>query len=263
MNQNTKKCTKCNKTKSFDMFSLSRKRGMLNKWCKECHWTEKWNKVNGGNFFSKKAERNLSEIYSFLSEEKLIEVFIHEIDQAARQKAERNYNYVAIRLGRSIEFLTFVLCDFYDVNVGALADNLVSARESLEQIQSKYAAIADKFGDEDFSSVERQEIRNAFKKIISNLVEFEIEIAVGKISPHKDVAQPPIQSLLRRVGKKTDKKKEAHHSVQLVGIFMEYRNFAAHADPHGKEKHEIKRSNVRSMLNHYEEVLASFAALVR
>ncbi len=220
--------------------------------------------MNGGNLFSKVAERNLSEIYSFLSEVNRIEAFIHEVGQAARQKAEKNHNYIAIRLGRSIEFLTFVLCDFYSVNVGALADNLVSARESLEQIQSKYVAIADKFGSDDFTSSERQEIRSAFKKIVSNLVEFEIEVAVGKISPHKGVAHPPVQALLRRVGKKMGKKKEAQRCVQLVGIFMqEYRNYAAHADPRGEKKQEIQRADVRSMLKLYEEVLASFAELVR
>ena len=109
------------------MFWYSKRHGRLTKWCKACLWADQWRKINGRRFFSKTAESHLNEIYNFLGSEERIETFIHEIEHAVRQKTAKNYNYVAIRLGRSIEFLTFVLCDFHSVNADEMSKNIINA----------------------------------------------------------------------------------------------------------------------------------------
>ena len=87
-------------------------------------------------------------------------------------KRRLKINYVAIRLGRSIEFLTFVLCDFHSVNADEMSKNIINARKRIEQIESKYAALLDR-KDKFKQTTER--VRTAFKNIINNLIELEIE----------------------------------------------------------------------------------------
>jgi len=243
------------------MFWYSHKHARLNKWCKACHWADQWRRIDGRNFISKAAEGHLSDIYKFLGNEERVDTLIHEIGQAARQKAAKNYNYVAIRLGRSIEFLTYVLCDFHKINVDEMAKNVIDARKKIEEIESKYAALVDK--EEIFQVNDRTEIRNAFKNIINNLIEFEIEIAGGEISVISGETRPSIGALLKRIGKKTGNKEQANTCVNNVTLFMnDFRNIAAHADSRGTGKQELERSDAKRMMGQYELVLKSFAKLV-
>jgi hypothetical protein len=254
-------CKKCTKTKPSEMFWYSKKQNRPTKWCKACLWADRWRKINGRSLFSKAAEDCLSEIYHFLGSEERIETFIHEIEHAARQKSAKNYNYVAIRLGRSIEFLTFVLCDFHGVKADEMAKNIINARKKIEEIESKYAALLDK--KDKFETDDRTEVRNSFKNIINNLIEFEIEIAGGEISVQSGETWPSTRALLKRIGKKTGKKEQANSCVSEVTSFMnDYRNIAAHADCRGLGKQELRRSDMKNMIVQYELVLKTFAELV-
>ena len=256
-------CSKCLRLKPPDMFWLSPKKNRPTKWCKACLWADRWQKINGRAVFSKSAETHLNEIYNFLGKEERLEAFIHETEQAVRQKSEKNYTYAAIRLGRSIEFLTFVLCDAHGIQADALSGNLVSARTELQYIESKYAALVDKVGINDFETSERKEIRNSFKTIIDKLVEFEIEVAGGEIGVCKGEAHPSVSALLRRIGKRINRRHASHECVGNVSRFMaDFRNRAAHTDAHGAGKQEIRRQDVRDMMARYEQVLKNFAALV-
>lgn len=256
-------CSGCKEKKVPEMFWRSKKRQGPTKWCKACLWNERWKKINGRDFFSKKAQKNLADIYACLGEQSRIDAFIHEIEQAVIQKQQKNYNYVAIRLGRSIEFLTFVLCDFNDVQVVTVAKNLSSARQQILQIESKYASFVDRVGEKEFSNSERAEIRSAFKQVINNLVEFEIEIAGGNISEQVNEHTPPIHSLLRRVGMVNRRQTQAKSCINLVAPFMnEYRNYAAHADAKGATRQELSQRKYKQMLREYEEILSAFASLM-
>lgn len=254
-------CQKCGYTKPSAMFWYSKRHGRLTKWCKACLWADQWRKINGRRFFSKTAESHLNEIYNFLGSEERIETFIHEIEHAVRQKTAKNYNYVAIRLGRSIEFLTFVLCDFHSVNADEMSKNIINARKRIEQIESKYAALLD--GKDKFEADDRTEVRTAFKNIINNLIEFEIEIAGGEVSIQSGETRPSTAALLKRIGKKTGRKEQANSCVNHVTAFMkDYRNIAAHADCKGRGKQELNRSDIKKMTAQYELVLKGFAELV-
>jgi len=142
-----------------------------------------------------------------------------------------------------------------------MAKNVIDARKKIEEIESKYAALVDK--EEIFQVNDRTEIRNAFKNIINNLIEFEIEIAGGEISVISGETRPSIRALLKRIGKKTGNKEQANTCVNNVTLFMnDFRNIAAHADSRGTGKQELKRSDVKRMMDQYELVLKSFAKIV-
>lgn len=256
-------CVVCNLNKPANMFWRSKRRPGPTKRCKACAWVERWKKINGRDFFSAKAQKSLGSIYSYLGDEDRIETFIFEIEQAVIQKKYKNYNYVAIRLGRSIEFLTYVLCDYNQISVNGVAKQLSEARKQLTEIDSKYASFVDSVGEKAFSDRDRQEIRRAFKEIINSLVEFEIEIAGGSVSQDGNAHTPPINSLIRRVGKANKKQAQAHHCTKLIAPFMNaYRNFAAHADAEGKARKELSFKEFRTMLRDYEQILSAFVCLI-
>ena len=257
------RCKNCRFEKPAEMFWRSKRRQGPTNWCKACTWNERWKQINGENFFSSKAQQSLANIYASLGEQQRIDAFIHEIEQAVIQKQQKNYNYVAIRLGRSIEFLTYVLCDFNNVQVVTVAKNLSSARLHIGQIENKYASFVDRVGEKEFSNAERAEIRNAFKQVMNNLVEFEIEIAGGSVSDQLTEQPPPVHSLLRRVGKANQKERQATSCNKLISPFMnKYRNYAAHADAKGTSRNELSYQKFKQMLRDYEKILSAFASFM-
>ena len=61
-----------------------------------------------------------------------------------------------------------------------MSKNIINARNGIEQIESKYAALLDRKTGSKQTTERKCEL--LFKNIINNLIEFEIEIAGGEVS---------------------------------------------------------------------------------